>query len=131
MALKEAVAKAVEEIRKASPTSAVAVREDGQGGAYVTIDPVSVGSLYQPQETWIGFRVTFQYPYADVYPHYVDGNLRRSDGGPVVREGIQGGQTFEGKPAYQISRRSNRLNPQRDTALSKLGKVLECMRHPK
>ena len=65
------------------------------------------------------------------HPHYIDGNLKRADGGAIVRDGIQGGQTFEGRSAFQISRRSNRLNPQSDTALSKLEKVLEWMRRPK
>ena len=32
--------------------------------------------------------------------------------------------TFEGRPAIQISRRSNHINPRTDTALIKLQKVL-------
>lgn len=128
MALKRPVAQAIERIRLAFPESRVGAREDGQGGAYVIVEPIDLCSLYEPSESWIGFRVTFQYPYADVYPHYVRGDLARADGKPVVGQGIQAGQTFEGRPACQVSRRSNRLNPQTDSALLKLEKVLAWLR---
>lgn len=128
MVLKAPVAMAIEQIRKAFPESEVIAREDGEGGAYVVVEGVDLGDRYRPRESWIGFRVTFQYPYADVYPHYIRADLGRVDGRAIVGEGLGAGHSFEGRSALQISRRSNRLNPQTDTALLKLEKVLGWLR---
>lgn len=121
--MKPAVEQAVAEIKAAYPDSPVTVCEDGEGGAYVIVEEVDVGSLYQPPRTWVGFRITFQYPYADTYPHYVRGDLGRIDGRPLG-EGMSVNTTFEGRSAVQISRRSNRLDPRTETAIVKLQKVL-------
>lgn len=117
------VEKAIEQLRTAYPDG-VAVREDGEGGAYVIVDPIELGSDFLQTVTWIGFRITFQYPLSDVYPHFVRGDLLRADGTAVVAEGLQPNYNFEGRAALQISRRSNRLNPRTDTALIKLEKVV-------
>lgn len=117
---------AVEEIRQNWPHSEVAVREDGQGGAIVIVDPVELEGPYVQDQTWIGFQVTFQYPYSDVYPHFVRGDLARADGAPLG-EGMSVTQ-YDGRPAVQVSRRSNHLNPATDTALIKLLKVLDWLR---
>src|SRR5262249_23637850 len=107
----------------------VTVREDGEGGAFVIIEGVDPGPLYQQTETWIGFRITFQYPYADVYPHFVRGDLSRRDGRPLG-EGT-GSAAFEGRPAIQLSPRANHLTPATDTGVIKLLKVLQWLRaHP-
>lgn len=121
------VEKAIEQIRTAYPDG-VAVREDGEGGAYVVIDPIELGGDFRPPSTWIGFRITFQYPLSDVYPHFVRGDLLRSNGAHVAGEGLQTNYTFEGRTAIQISRRSNRLNPRTDTALVKLEKVIAWLK---
>ena len=87
-----------------------------------------MGRPYIQAEVWIGFQITFQYPYADVYPHFTNTDLARSDIG-----GLGGGfgtATFRGQPAIQISRRSNRLNPETDTAALKLLKVIHWMKRP-
>ena len=126
MALTAEVAEAIDEIRSSFPDSKLDLHEDGEGGAFVFVEPVDPGELYQQRETWIGFRVTFQYPYADVYPHFVRTDLARVDGAPLG-EGTAAG-TFDGRPALQISRRSNRLNPETDTAAIKLHKVLTWLR---
>ena len=87
-----------------------------------------MGSPYAQAQVWIGFQITFQYPYADVYPHFTNPDLARSDGA-----GLGGGfgtATFRGQPAIQISRRSNRLNPETDTAALKLLKVIQWMKRP-
>lgn len=117
------IALAIEQLRANFPDCDVAVREDGEGGAYVKISEVSPGPVYKQECTWVGFRVTFQYPYADVYPHYFRPDLERKDGQPLG-EGFQLVQ-WEGRPAAQVSRRSNRLNPHTDTATLKLQKVLQ------
>ena len=57
------------------------VRDDGEGGGFVFVEPLDPGPTYVQRETWIGFRITFQYPYADVYPHFARGDLARVDGG--------------------------------------------------
>ena len=127
MALTPEVSDAIEEIRDAFPDAEVAIiREDGQGGAFVVVDPVDLGAPYAQDTTWIGFQITFQYPYSDCYPHFVRGDLSRGDGGPLGDATSAG--TWEGRPAIQLSRRSNRLNPATDTAVTKLLKVLAWLR---
>jgi hypothetical protein len=126
MALKEEAAEAIAEIEATFPDAKVDVREDEQGGAFVVVDPVDPGALYEQRETWIGFQITFQYPFADVYPHFVRGDLRRTDGGGLV-EGMSPAQ-WEQRAAIQVSRRSNHLDPAADTAAIKLLKVLEWLR---
>lgn len=119
-----AVEKAIEEIRAAYPEAVLTTTPDGQGGAYVEIDPIHLGKVYTQETSWIGFHVTFQYPHADVYPHYVRADLSRVDGA-ALGEAFHLGQAFQGKAAVMVSRRSNRLNPGTDTALLKLQKVLQ------
>lgn len=126
MALKEEVAEAIAEIEATFPDSKVDVREEDQGGAFVVVDPVDPGAKYEQRETWIGFQITFQYPFADVYPHFVRGDLRRTDGAGLV-EGMSPAQ-WEQRAAIQVSRRSNHLDPATDTAAIKLLKVLEWLR---
>jgi hypothetical protein len=120
------VAAAVKEIKIAFPKSKVEATEDGEGGAVVVVDPIEPGEIYRQRASWIGFRITFQYPASDVYPHFVRGDLARIDG-KGLGEGMSV-TTFEGRPAVQISRRSNRLNPATDTAAFKLHKVLAWLR---
>jgi hypothetical protein len=121
------VTEAIRQIRAAFPDNAVIDQDDGGGGAWVIVEAVDVGPIYTPSVTWIGFRITLQYPYADCYPHYVRSDLVRKDGKPLG-DAISGGHTFQGRTAVQISRRSNKLNPETDTALIKLQKVLSWIR---
>ncbi len=124
--LKADVADAIEEIRLLIPEATVDVEPDDDGGAFVVVDPIELGNAYEPAASWIGFHITFQYPHADVYPHFISRGLRRADG-----QGL--GESFsdsewQGRQAIQVSRRSNRLNPAVDTAATKLAKVLEWIR---
>jgi hypothetical protein len=121
--MKPDVERAIAEIREAYSETTTTVREDGEGGVYVILEEADPGFVYRERVTWIGFRITFQYPYSDTYPHYVRGDLSRSDGRPLG-EGMSQNQSFEGRPAVQISRRSNHLDPSTQTALIKLQKVL-------
>ncbi len=121
-----AVAKAIEEIRCTFEGCDVEIEADEAGGAIVVVRGVPMGCPYVQAEVWFGFRITFQYPYADVYPHFTNADLARSDGG-----GLGGGfgtASFQGQPAIQVSRRSNRLNPETDTAALKLLKVVTWMK---
>ena len=72
------------------------------------------------------FAIGFQYPYADIYPLFVRPDLVRTDDQPHG-EGISL-TSFEGEPALQLSRRSNHLNPEIDTAALKVTKVIEWLR---
>ena len=123
-----AVAKAIEEIRYTFDQCAVEAKPDDSGGAVVVVRGIPMGCPYVQAEVWIGFQITFQYPYADVYPHFINADLARSDAG-----GLGGGfgtATFRGQAAIQVSRRSNRLNPETDTAALKLLKVIHWMKSP-
>lgn len=124
--MKAEVERAVAEIRAAYPDTSVTITDDGEGGAYVTVEEVPLSDRYEQPVTWAGFRITFQYPYADTYPHFVRGDLVRRDGGPLG-DGISPG-TFLDLPALQVSRRSNHLDPRTETALLKLEKVLQWLR---
>jgi hypothetical protein len=119
------VAAAVDEIKAAFPNATVEVNEEGDA-VVVLLDPIDPGEPYAQRESWIGFRITFQYPYSDVYPHFVRGDLSRVDGAGLG-EGMAV-TTFENRPAVQLSRKSNRLDPTTDTALIKLHKVLAWLR---
>jgi hypothetical protein len=116
------VQKAIEEIRASFPSHHVVARDDGEGGTYLIVEDVQLGAPYAQERTWIGARITFQYPYADVYPVYVRGDLSRADGRPLGEAMTP--TTFEGRPCIQVSRRSNQLDATRDTATMKLQKVL-------
>lgn len=121
------VTAAIEEVKQAFPGHQVDVTPEPQGGAYVVVHDLPVGTQYVPPVSWIGFLITFQYPYADVYPHFVEPALRRADGaGHGV--GIAGPMPWDGRTALQVSRRSNHWNAAADTAALKLTKVIEWLR---
>jgi hypothetical protein len=120
------IAAAVEEIRAGLPGHGVECSEDGQGGVYVIVRDLDIGEKYVPTRTWCGFQITFQYPRADVYPHFLDGKIVRADG-KVHGAGIGAG-TWQNLSVLQLSRRSNRWDAEVDTAATKLAKVLDWFR---
>ena len=122
------VAQAIEEIRCTFEGCGVEAEADGSGGAFVVVTGIRLGCPYAQEAVWIGFQITFQYPYADVYPHFTNPELARLNGGGLG-EGFGLG-SFRAQRAMQISRRSNRLNPQKDTAALKLLKVVGWMKNP-
>lgn len=127
--MKPKVQQAIGEIKAAYPDIPVVVREDNDGGAYVILEKVDIGQIYREDVSWIGFHIVYVYPNADTYPHFVRGDLARVDGRPLG-EGMSS-SNFEGRPAIQISRRSNHINPRTETALIKLHKVLAWLAaHP-
>jgi len=128
-AIAPSVERAIEEIRSSFQDCPVEADGDDSGGAYVTVRNIPLGAPYAQPDTWIGFLITFQYPYADVYPHFARPDLSRTDG-RGLGEGF-GNAQYRNQPAIQISRRSNKLNPATDTAALKLLKVLQWLRsHP-
>jgi hypothetical protein len=122
------VAHAIEQIRLAFAPSAVTVDDDGSGGAYVIVEVVDLGPKFVPQHSWLGGHLTAQTPYSDVYPIYGGGELLRADGRPF-QPPLSLGHQFRGRPALQISRRSNRLDPQLQTPALKFSKVLHYLRN--
>lgn len=120
------VTAAIEEIKNTFPSANIDAKEDPEGGAVIFVDSLETGEQYLQRETWLGFRITFQYPYADVYPLFVRADLARIDGQPLG-EGTSLTQ-FEGRDALQLSRASRRLNAEIDTAALKVLKVMAWLR---
>jgi hypothetical protein len=135
---KSSVAEALEEIKSAFPDAEVSSLEDSDGGAYVVVDPVSIGSAFSPTSTWVGFHMTFAYPEADVYPHFIGADVKYVGDGPTPNRHVDGDLPtplsrdakmlgFD-KPAIQISRRTKTVDSETRTALHKLQRVLEFLR---
>lgn len=120
----EEVQQAIEEIKL--HYGELEVTEVSDGGARVIVKSVKYGDQYNPSSGWIGFVIGFQYPRADVYPHFVSPDLKRVDSKPLG-EGFSQNNNWNEINTIQVSRRSNRLDPLIDTAATKLAKVLLWM----
>ncbi len=123
--MKPEVEQAVSGLRRCFGDAVVVARPKDDGGAVVTIDPVDLGPRYVPQQTWIKFLVSFQYPHADIYPLFVRPDLVRADGQPHGEAITQA--KFEGEPALQLSRSSKNLDAEIDTAVLKVAKVIQWL----
>jgi len=97
------VATAIEDIRQAFPGHPVTADEDGQGGAFVTVSDLGIGDKYTPATASFSFHVGFQYPRSDVYPHYIDAQIKRVDN-LGFGQGVSNASWRE-KPHLQLSRR--------------------------
>jgi hypothetical protein len=132
MALKTDVKRAIDELRGAYPNNTISVEEDDDGGAFVEMNDLFLGEQYEPKKSFMRFRVTFQYPMADVYPHFVTAGLKRKDGKPLgesFHPNNQGWQPPSGTTTTtMVSRQSNRRDPATETAAIKLEKVLVWIR---
>jgi hypothetical protein len=124
--VKTEVTTAIEELKRQFPDSTLTIREDGQGGAYVVMDPVVLSARFTPSSTWVGFQIPAQYPYADIYPVFVAGQLARVDGVPFAAP-ITPNHQFENRPALQISRRNGAAQTDRHKATAKILKVLNFL----
>ena len=124
--MKPDVTQAIQEIRAAFDGHDVEVVAEAQGGAHVIVRDVSIGPAFKPSQTWIGFTIPFQYPDADIYPHFIGGDVRRADDGPYGQSISVA--TWRDRPVLQLSRKSNRWNPATDTAALKLLQVLEWLK---
>lgn len=118
------VAAAIKEVAAVYPN--VDAEPDGDGGARVIVHDLPLAGIYRQRQTWCEFHVTYGYPSADVYPHFVRADLSRVDQASLGTAMSQGCSP-RGSPSIQISRRSRRLNPATDTALLKLQKVLRWL----
>ena len=118
---------AIGEIEDTFAPSPVVVEPDDQGGARVIVEEAPLGPPFVQSVTWLGAHLPAQLPYSDVYPVFVDAKLRRSDGSALVAP-MTPGHSFMSRPAIQVSRRSNRVDLNTQTAAMKLQKVLHWMR---
>lgn len=129
--IKQAVEQAIDEIRKSFPGHQVDVEADDDGGAFVKVHDLDIGAQYEPVRTWVAFHITFQYPFADVYPHFLPTGIKRKDGaglGEAFNAGSEWKPPSCPEPAICVSRRSNHWDSTVDTAAIKLAKVLSWIR---
>lgn len=117
---------ALEELSRQFPSASLVIREDGQGGAYVIIEPMQLGSKYRPTETWVGFHIPAQYPYADIYPVFIGADIVRVDG-VAFAVPITTGFHFEGREALQVSRRNTAAQDGSQRAAARILKILDFL----
>jgi len=129
--LKPSVVQALAELRGRFGEGNVLHQEDGSGGAYVLVEGLDLGEVYteETRTSWVGFKIGYDYPMSDIYPHFVRPDLKRSDN-RAFGSGVSGPTQYAGysRDAIQLSRRSNHRDPVTETALRKLLKVLEWVR---
>ena len=124
--MKTEVSTSIEELKNQFKESKLTIREDGQGGAYVLLNPVSLSEKFFPNNTWMGFQIPAQYPYADIYPVFIGSEIRRKDGLPLSGP-ITPGHHFEGRTALQVSRRNGSAQSGLQKAPWKILKVLDFL----
>ncbi len=124
--MKVEVSSAIEELKRQFSAASFTVREDSYGGAYVIMEPLELGQKFRPVSTWIGFQIPAQYPYADVYPVFIGGDVVRTDGVPFQAP-ITPGHNFEGRAALQVSRRNSAAQSGFQKAAAKILKVLDFL----
>lgn len=121
--LKPEVVKAIESLREHFKPADFELEADGTGGARLRFGPVQLGDVYEQTESWIGAHIPALIPYADIYPVFLRGDLRRKDQAALVAP-MTRDHTFMGQSAIQVSRRSNRRDAAVETVRMKLLKVL-------
>lgn len=124
--MKVEITNGIDELKRQFSTSSFTVREDGQGGAYVVMEPISLGPKYRPAVTWVGFQIPAQYPYSDIYPVFIGGEVTRVDGTPFVAP-VTPGHQFEGRSAIQVSRRYGAAQSGLQKVTAKILKVLDFL----
>jgi hypothetical protein len=124
--MKVEVATGIEQLKQQFSSSAFNVRDDGNGGAYVIIESISLGPRYRPESTWMGFHVPAQYPYADIYPVFIGANTTRVDGCSFTAP-VTPNHRFENRPAIQVSRRSGAAQNGLQKVTAKILKILDFL----
>jgi hypothetical protein len=124
--MKKDVSIAIDELQSQFVGASIMSRDDGQGGAFVVMEPVSLGPRFEPSETWVGFHITAQYPYADIYPVFVGSNIIRVDGLPFQAP-VTPNHKFEGRPAVQVSRRNSSAQTGLQSAKTKILKIINFL----
>lgn len=114
-------------LRDDFPDSTVTYTPDGSGGGAAVVHPVDLGPQYTPRESWIGAQLTPALPFADIYPVFIDGAVKRVDG-KAHQVPISTGHSFAGRSAIQVSLRTNNLMATVEAAASKFTKALHFVR---
>ncbi len=87
------VAQAIDEIAKQFTGHPLLIGDDLHGGACVIVEDLPLGPPYAADASWVGFHVTHNCPYADIYPHFMRADLSRRDH-LALGEGISPGHIF-------------------------------------
>jgi hypothetical protein len=128
--LKASVREALDLLGAAYPNISLRVVPDTQGGAWVEMLEVPVGSPYSQETSFVVFLLPFNLPGTDVYPFFVCPELSRLDGAGLG-PGFQLTQlSWPGDPepraVMQISRRTRGAFAMQ-TAAQKVVKVLDWL----
>lgn len=126
--MNDTVKEGIRELKKAFPASTVEVEADEEGGAFIKVHDLLLGHQYEPSRSWVAFRISFQYPFADVYPHFLPAEVQRVDRVDLTNPFHKNHPWVHGtvcEPAIMVSRRSNKREPAADFAAIKLAKVLD------
>lgn len=120
--------RAISELEATFPDASIEVTADERGGAWVTVPEIHLGPRWDPPTTWMAFHLAPNYPYADVYPLFMDGACRlASDGSLPAAVTANASTPTHEEPCLQVSRRSNHWDPLRDTAAIKVIKVRDWL----
>lgn len=125
--LTQVVEQVLDALREDFAGSDVAVTPDGSGGCTVVIEPVDLGPQYSPGVTWLGAHLSSALPFADVYPLFVGASVKKASGAPHG-DPVAAVPSFAGRPALQVSRRTNNRMATVDAAAAKFLKVLHFLR---
>jgi len=125
--LKTSVREALASLDTAFPDVVMTVVPDGQGGAWVEVTDLPLGTPYAQDSTFVVFLLPFNLPGSDIYPMFIRPDLSRRDGqllGPAfqVTQLAWPGEPTP-RPVVQVSRRT-RGSFSAQTAAQKLSKVV-------
>jgi hypothetical protein len=136
--MKSEVAEALAELQLGLPGNAVRHLEDPDGGAYVVIEGLFIGENFRPSISWVGFHITWAGSDADIYPLFIAAGVQymgpretpnRYPEGDLPKSISRGAEMLGFKlAAVQISRLSQRRDPETDSALQKMLRVLAFLR---
>lgn len=124
--MKVEVSAAIEDLKRQFNAATVTAKDDGQGGAHVVMEGMDLGARFRPSTTWMGFHLTAQFPYADIYPVFIGNDVRRVDG-VAFQAPVTMGHRFENRPAIQVSRRSSAAGVGLQKAPAKILKILDFL----
>ena len=126
--MKNEISEAIDELKCVLGEKNVEVNPDNIGGAYVTINNIDIGDKFAPSIIWCGFYINHMYPMSDIYPHFINPEIKLSNG-EDLKGPFQIINNWNNRISMQVSRRSNRWNPAQDTAQMKLEKVLDFIKN--
>lgn len=124
------VQRVVEILQREFAGSSVTFTDDGSGtgSGWVVIDPVVIGDRYTKNQTWMGAHLNSLLPFADIYPLYIGSDIQQASGAGHL-PAITAGHIFQGRPALQVSKRTNHnLVPTVEAAAMKFIKVLHYIK---